>query len=123
MTDETKPESMSGSCTGYRVEARAIVPRQIPGGQIIGTEWTQVTFEKAPTGVRPHQEHEIGLAMFHLYSYAAAQALRWWLLSEVGHFMLDTRLAKYRVNYDGKKHEAGSCHETDALGQLVGEKT
>ena len=120
MTDETEPESMSGSCTGYRVEARAIVPRQIPGGQIIGTEWTQVTFEKAPTGVRPHQEHEIGLAMFYLYSYAAAQALRWWLLSEVG---LYTRLAKYRVNYDGKKHAAGGCDETDARGQQVGEKT
>ena len=123
MTDETKPESMSGSCTGFRVEARAIVPRQIPGGQIIGTEWTQVTFEKAPTGVRPHQEHEIGLAMFYLYSYAAAQALRWCLLSEVGYPILKTRLAKYRVDYDGKKHAAGSCHEIDALGQPVGEKT
>ena len=122
MSDETEPESVGGSCTGYRVEARSIAPRQIPGGQIIGTDWTLVNFEKSPTGVRPHQEHEIGLAMFYLYNHAAAQALRWWLLSEVGIFSLETRLAMYRVNYEGKKHYVGVCNGMDALFDKTGEE-
>jgi len=124
MTDKTKPESMSGSCIGYRVEARSTFPRVLGGKHIVTSEWAPVPMEYAPVGVKPHHDFDTGIAMFHVCNYAAAQALRWWLLSELPPFSIETRIARFKIKYSGEKHEDGYCEEIDMAGRRVeGEKT
>jgi hypothetical protein len=107
--DGYKPrsESCSGNEEGYTVEARVdwLCPVQI-GTQLFDNRWRGVKYDKGVIGVPsadPYQKYVIEHGMF---SYAAAQALRWWLIAsaeatktEVG---LETRLMKHRISYTQK---------------------
>ena len=114
-----QPETIAGTCVGYRVEARALIPTVLSDGKtIIGTEWSVVPFESAPIGVKPHHAYETGLFLFGVYNYAAAQALRWWLMSDMVR-PIQTRIARYKIKYSAEKHDDGHCDEVDSLGRPV----
>jgi len=107
-----KPTStQNGTNIGYMVEARA---KNIPvkfQGTLLDKEWRQVSFVSAPPGfgvpARYGMDH--ANAMFGLYSYEAAQALRWWALANdiLARYQIETRLMRYRAEYKAECFQEG----------------
>ena len=94
--------SQNGTTHGYYVEAMSAShwPERV-GKQIFDTRWRRVSFDEAAVGVpiaRPCLRPIMELA--GVYSYEAAQALRWWFhaASEKG-ICLRSRIVKCSVKY------------------------
>lgn len=71
----------SGTQTGYSVEARSPKgPAQV-GEMLLSEQWQKIAFPRGERGVpAPGGFDASGQLCTHgLYSYASAQALRWWL--------------------------------------------
>lgn len=103
LIERAEPHSRgSGTETGYKVEARYNFNQAVKISDfIIDNRWRQIDFPKATNGVPQapfYQRHTLE----HGYlSYAAAQALRWWLHAEAesdgGGLCLETRIVKYKI--------------------------
>ena len=93
----------SGTETFYTVECRCPGSRPIVVlGQAITSDWLPVQVDRGPVGV-PVSADWRNIATQGHYTYAAAQAIRWWFLAEaercrLGMFV-ETRLVKHETNY------------------------
>jgi hypothetical protein len=102
--------SCKGTSVGYSVEARSRSGPYVDGDLVIGTDWTRIQFQTSDTGVpTPGGWDSSGQLQNHgLFSFSSAQALRWWLHSEIDSgeyvtvpfFSIVTRLVKHCVNYE-----------------------
>jgi len=113
MTDKeeypNKCESLSGTNYAYSVQAKYNYsePRQF-GDTIYHKEWKTVKFtESINCGVPNNSECWVA-EHFGLFSYAAAQALRWWFHAntEQESYMarlLETRIVKHKIEYSFKQ--------------------
>lgn len=102
-----KASSGSGGVTGYSVEARLNYhePRTI-SGQIFDNRWSTVHFQQTvpPFGVPSGRRYNsCWYDQTGLFSYQAAQALRWWFLAnaevEFSCLCLETRLIEHEIKY------------------------
>lgn len=103
-----KGVSGSGTQRCWTVEARAAVGcsrAKAPVAGMWGTKvwsdhhWERVGFKEGTPGVPAGQPWD-EFTKHGFYSYAAAQALRWWFVAEQGSFgALDTRLVEYEFKY------------------------
>lgn len=98
-----KGSSQHGTETAWSVEARSFIKSPIACGDLLlGTEWSNVPFNRAPGGVPSGGLFFQGADM-GLLTYAAAQALRWWFLAELRSNYKDTgvetRLVRHEVKY------------------------
>lgn len=104
--------SASGTTHGYRVEAMCDSDDPMTvSGQTLTRKWKIVHFNESAHGVPISEKFDRHwLAATHTYSYATAQALRWWfhaaaaadrdMLSSFLAMALHTRIVKYAVKYD-----------------------
>jgi hypothetical protein len=111
----------TASEAAYTVEARC--PGQHPmqvGNQLFGERWCRVAFEKTPGGhgVPDAPACKLRTIEHGMHSYAAAQALRWWLHAQAeferGFFtLLETRLVEHAIE---------TSHKITAVGahQIIG---
>ena len=120
----TATSTQNGTNIGYRVEARAKDRPVIFQGVVFDKEWRSVAFKSAPPGfgvpARDGLDH--ANAMFGLYSYEAAQALRWWALANdiFARYQVETRLMRYRAEYKAECFQEGPAGEDgDALALAV----
>lgn len=101
------------STRGYSVEARTTdgIPPRIVDDKAFGDEWQRIEFASSPIiGVAPHSNWDYGLAAAHLYSYEAAEALRWWWLAErgmTGRVFFMTRLVEHTVEFSYRSTAVG----------------
>lgn len=112
MNDElNKPPigGLSGTTTGYTVEARYnyAEPRQF-GDIILHKDWRPLQFHKSPIGVHPFGQRHSGSIQresLGLFGYSAAEALRWWFISECemqegySTLCLETRIVAHKITY------------------------
>ena len=113
--NQQSPESLGGHSSGsgtsrcYRVQARTCCgcgPKEMVGAKtsmnrhiLTDAKWETLFFPKASIGVPPAPFSE-EYARHGYYSYAAAQALRWWFLAEQGALVsFETRLVEYTFKY------------------------
>lgn len=98
-----KGSSHHGTEVAWSVEARSGIKCPIACGELLlGSEWVQVPFSRAPGGVPSgglfFQGADLGLLTF-----AAAQALRWWFLADLRASYKDigveTRIVRYEVKF------------------------
>jgi hypothetical protein len=112
--------SGTSSETAYTVEARC--PGQHPmavARQLFGHHWCRVVFgESTGQGVPAAPLWKVHTIEHGMYSYAAAQALRWWLHAQAeferGFFtLLETRLVEHTIE---------TSHKITAVGahQIIG---
>jgi hypothetical protein len=111
-------QSCNGTEYGWSVEARYVYPDPLQCGKIvIDNRWTRIHFPETPPGLPGvpvggllHRQS----ALAGYLSYQAAQALRWWCLSDVMKDMvagcLETRLVKHEISYSVKV-KAVSAHD------------
>lgn len=108
-----KGEHGQGTETAYTVEARSMFNEpQVFGGQIFDQRWKRIQFAKSPAFGVP-----VGNAMMAdklgLYSYEAAQALRWWFHADARQnftgICLESRIVAHKVAYSYSV-EAVSAH-------------
>lgn len=112
--DDTKPEfpqkgaSGSGTEHWYTVQGRYMFnePKQF-GNQLFDQRWKEIHFDRVqpPLGVPSGPPDLGGVRDRHgLYSYEAAQALRWWFHANAaaswGNLCLETRLVRHVVEYE-----------------------
>ena len=95
--------SGNGTMEGYSVEARSVYtsPQNI-NGQLFDERWATVKFNNnSLIGVPEGPSWSIHwLRLCGLYSYPAAQALRWWFHANSEHQLcLETRIIKHKINY------------------------
>lgn len=130
--------SGSGTQSGYSVEARSRKGAAKIGGMLLSEQWQKIDFPKGKPGDKgvpaPGGYDSSGQLERHgLYSYASAQALRWWLhavaddcdadrsgwglLKRATCYGIETRLVKHEVKYQ-YTITATSAHEVvdDVLG-------
>lgn len=86
----------------YSIEARCGTAKLGPitvNNQVFDGEWRTVNIARAPIGVPAAPPFMASAQQHGLYGYAAAQALRWWLLAEADMTFraLDTRLIEHRL--------------------------
>jgi hypothetical protein len=111
---KTKKSKGSATRTGYTIEARFHVrdPENV-GRQIFDQNWRQVEFDQSAIGVPMSTSYHRELLDHGLFSYSAAQALRWWFHAQAeiecvgGAPGLQTRLVQHRVT---------CTHEVAAIG-------
>jgi hypothetical protein len=131
MTDEKKKEpdtSMSGTMTGYRVEAMwdDKEPLKI-GDQMFTREWKLVRFASGQCGVPiGHRFEAAWLDQTHCYSQSAAEALRWWFIAAAaadpngfGAWRLRTRLVRYSIVYSVAATRETEGYETHSERRVV----
>ena len=116
LEDDYKTTKSKGSATltGYTIEARFHVrePEKI-GRQIYDKEWRQVEFDKSVIGVPMSNIYHRELLEHGLFSYSAAQALRWWFHTQAeiecvgGAPGLQTRLVQHRLTYTNEVKAIG----------------
>lgn len=103
--------TQNGLQFGYTVEARLVqkLTPQIVCGNALDGEWRTLHFQRGGGGVPARHELDHGLGMFHLYTYEAAQALRWWFLANADSLgrLIETRLVRHKVEYSAKCTEEG----------------
>lgn len=105
--------------TAYAVEARVnpdspFGPVQI-NDQIFDGKWRRVVFDKTTMGVPRCADFRHLTIQANLLSYAAAQAMRWWLhaiedTDFFSHHTLQTRLIAHRLTSEHHS-EATSAHD------------
>jgi hypothetical protein len=109
---ETRSSRHGGSEQGYAVEARCSLKAPINvAGLLLGDKWAEVNFKQSSVGVPGAPMHSI-LPVVGLLSYAAAQALRWWMHANseasegrFGESMgLETRIVCYEIKLDFSAH-------------------
>jgi hypothetical protein len=87
---------------GYSVEARYNYPEPKECcGKIFDNRWAEIPIVESKVGV-PEPRQDVGLMATRLYTYAQAQALRWWFVSIAsldGGFCWETRLVKHKIEY------------------------
>ena len=115
--------SGSGTQHGYTVEARSMKGPTEVSGIVLSERWQEVSFRRGSPGVpAPGGYDSSGQMGRHgLYSYASAQALRWWLhaaaddqewsgsgsglerlvsqLKWASRYGIETRLVRHEVKY------------------------
>lgn len=103
--------SASGNFMGYSVEARSTYykPEKI-GELLLDKRWRQIHWSDDRGGMPEGPSYQQPWLRSHgLFSYQAAQALRWWFLAEVEangrHFCIETRLVEHKVTYSTKAEE------------------
>lgn len=109
MSEEKKEFPVDGSKIhgveiGYTIEARLnyVFPKTIHG-QIFDKEWRQVrNIRKSEDGV-PDKDLFGILKIAGCFSYASAQALRWWFIAAVEKdstaICLETRLVRHKIKF------------------------
>lgn len=94
--------SHNGTTPGYYVEAMSTSnwPEHV-GKQVFDTRWRRVSFDEAVVGVPVAKScYRPIMAMAGVYSYEAAQALRWWFhASAESGICLRSRIVKCAVKY------------------------
>ncbi len=100
--------------TGYTVEARFFMrDAEMIRQQLYDGQWRKVEFEQFIVGSPPIDSYQRELLEHGLFSYAAAQSLRWWFHAQAeiecvgGAPGLQTRLVQHRVTL---------AHEVAAIG-------
>jgi len=82
LEDDYKADRSNGSGTkiGYTVEARSPHGPTLVNGNMIGDKWVKLEFSRGDKGVPNPGCYDSSGQMINcgLYSYASAQALRWW---------------------------------------------
>jgi hypothetical protein len=97
--------SGSGTQTAYSVEARATAGPMNVCGNLIGDDWVRLSFKKDPTNRRPGVPSPGCFDMsgqmenHDLYSYAAAESLRWWIHALDNSAFIQTRIVKHEIKY------------------------
>jgi hypothetical protein len=95
--------SGSGKLKAYSVEARSVYTEpQFFDGKIFDERWREIHFAQSITcGVpRGPAWSILWLQACGLYSYAAAQALRWWFHANSEHLLcLETRIVEHDITY------------------------
>lgn len=102
-----KASNGSGSMKGYSVEARYAYPSpKMFAGNLLDARWSTVQFVETipPFGVPNGRRYsEPWLRNTGLYTYQAAQALRWWFLAaaeaEFSVLCIETRLVEHDIVY------------------------
>lgn len=108
--------SQSGSSWGYSVEARQNSSRPVViGEQIFDNRWKRVHFQNGSMGVPTAKSYEWAVVQAGLFSYQAAQALRWWFHAEAentagGGICTESRIVKHEIKYSISE-KAVSHHE------------
>jgi hypothetical protein len=111
--DETKDmvgPASSGTVFGYQVQARSTYSEpQLANGVLLDQRWKTISFSSAPEGfgVPRGDAWDWQLQATYCYSYAAAQALRYWWLASArlnpgGGYCIETRLVKFKIDYSIK---------------------
>ncbi len=101
---KTTKSKGSATLTGYTIEARFYLrePEKI-GRQIYDKDWRQVKFDLSDNSIPMSPVHHRELLEHGLFSYSAAQALRWWFHAQAeiecvgGAPGLQTRLVQHRL--------------------------
>lgn len=100
--------------TGYTVEARFFMrDAEMIRQQVYDGQWRQVEFDQSAIGVPMSTSYHRELLEHGLFSYSAAQALRWWFHAQAeiecvgGAPGLQTRLVQHRLT---------CTHEVAAIG-------
>lgn len=121
---QTRESTTNGHDYGYTIQARHNAHGIFTcGGQQFDNRWAEVNFKPVPEGygVPGYRERSMTGAV-GLYSYEAAQALRWWLHAEAANGRksdiyalfaggcLETRIVKHKMIYSYTV-EAVSHHE------------
>lgn len=93
----------SGTETFYTVECRCPGTRPIVVlNQAITSDWLPVHVSESPVGVPQSKDWRSIVTQGH-YTYAAAQAIRWWFLAEAERcrlgILVETRLVKHETKY------------------------
>lgn len=112
MTDEAQEEwpkkSSSGSATEtlWSVEGRHTANEPLSlGTQIFDSRWRAIEFAEGQPGV-PSSRRFSHASMHGLMSYAASQALRWWVHAEADinyrGIYFETRLIQHTLKYEYK---------------------
>ena len=108
----------SSTSTGYTVEARFFMrDAEIIMQQIYDDKWRQVEFDQSAIGVPMSRFHHHELLEHGLFSFSAAQALRWWFHAQAeiecmgGAPGLQTRLVQHRVTYTNEVKAIGVVNE------------
>lgn len=90
--------------TGYTVEARFFMrDAEIIRQQVYDGQWRQVKFDLSDNSIPMSPVHHRELLEHGLFSYSAAQALRWWFHAQAeiecvgGAPGLQTRLVQHRL--------------------------
>jgi hypothetical protein len=108
VSDKKERSSSHSTMIGYTVEAMYDSNHpQIVAGQLLDNRWREVQFDdKSPIGVPTTNWFTRDIRKHGLYSYEAAQALRWWFHaagnSESMCMCLKTRLVEHKVVTDTK---------------------
>lgn len=96
-----------GNMFGFTVEGRNNFLEPITlGNQTFDKRWKKVQFNPSVSGVptRKGNAHDVGT--YGLMDYAAAQALRWWVLAElkasleIHGLCFETRLVQHEIKYE-----------------------
>ena len=111
---ENRQSQGSSTRPGYTVEARLdlLSPVNI-GRQTFDKKWRQVEFDQSAIRVPMSHVHHRELLEHGLFSYAAAQALRWWFHAQAeiecfgASHGLQTRLVLHQLTLE---------HEISAIG-------
>ncbi|WP_295986356.1 hypothetical protein [uncultured Variovorax sp.] len=118
-----KGPSHSGTESAWTVEARSCINRPIACGDLLlGTEWTQVPFNRATVGV-PNGGLLFQGADLGMLTYPAAEALRWWFLADLAAAYKDTgvetRLVEYKVVFSKTATPVRAMNQCDSRGRAA----
>lgn len=94
-----------GETTGYSVEARyADIRPEIINGQMFDIRFSRVNFQTSPMGISEAPIYDRELLRSGLFSFEAAQALRWLFIAsskfERSRSCLETRIIRHRIKYE-----------------------
>ena len=118
--------SATGTDIGYSVEARLAYPepRQVCG-HLLDLRWTTLHFDKSPIGVPQARPGNFLMLATGLYSYQAAQALRWWFLAQAENefscLCIESRIVEHQITYSyyTKAVRAGSIVGGDDRSNIM----
>lgn len=102
-------KTFAGKHFGYSIEARNIgtVPESF-GNQIFDARWKRLNVE---TSIFRGKEEFPHLKILDLFSYQAAQAIRWWFLAELEKtccsIFWETRIIKHEIEYKYAEKSVG----------------
>lgn len=113
--EKTKTEPLRRICSGngtdkaYTVQARMSNDEvRTIGGNTVTGKWRDVHFQKGTPGVPSPRRLNCSPLITDYLSYEAAQALRWWFISEaelsgpfgmLGSLCLETRIMQHSIRY------------------------